>query len=98
MAHDAQPLTGRTRIRTWLASPEGGPLLRSLLVQGRVPEATLDGKLDAPLEHLVELTRWRFTPEVVEFLVRAVNDGDLVEQGDPARPAGRRGTRWTGQR
>ncbi|UVY84948.1 SDR family oxidoreductase [Brachybacterium sp. NBEC-018] len=83
------PLTGRSTIEQWLASPVGGPLLRGLLEQGGIDESSLAPARQLPLANLVEASRGRFTQEVVDQLVRGANGGELVEEEAPAPTAQR---------
>lgn len=85
--HDA-PLTAASTIDRWLDSPTGGPLLRDLLAgSGQAPEA-LAPVAHLPLGQLVALGAGRMTQEVVDDLVRAANDGVLVQEEAPAAAPG----------
>lgn len=85
--HDA-PLTAASTIDRWLDSPTGGPLLRDLLAgSGQAPEA-LAPVAHLPLGQLVALSAGRMTQEVVDDLVRAANDGVLVQEEATAAAPG----------
>jgi NAD(P)-dependent dehydrogenase (short-subunit alcohol dehydrogenase family) len=84
MTDKTTPLTGRSTIEQWLASPVGGPLLRDLLHQGGIDESSLAPARNLPIANLVEASRGRFPQEVVDQLVRGANGGELVEDEELA--------------
>ncbi|EWS82623.1 SDR family NAD(P)-dependent oxidoreductase [Brachybacterium phenoliresistens] len=85
--HDA-PLTAASTIDRWLDSPTGGPLLRELLAgSGQTPQA-LAPVAHLPLGQLVALSAGRMPQGAVDDLVRAANDGVLVQEETPAAAPG----------
>ncbi|RSM48655.1 KR domain-containing protein [Amycolatopsis balhimycina DSM 5908] len=71
----AEPLTADTTIGDWVAHPDGGPLIRSLLAEAGVDETVLAPVRLLPLRQLVALSQGRLAQEVVDDLVTRANDG-----------------------
>ncbi|MCU1474228.1 SDR family NAD(P)-dependent oxidoreductase [Amnibacterium sp.] len=94
MTSDA-PLTGRSTIAEWLASPVGGPMLRALLEQGGQNEQALAPVRDFPLKQLVAMSGGSMSQEVVDGLVRRANGGELPEEPAEATEATEATEAWT---
>lgn len=83
----ADILTAGSTIRTWLAHPEGGPLIRQMLGQGGAfDERQLAPVIDLPLQQLVAMSQGQLPQEAVDGMVRHVNGGAIPEE--PANTQG----------
>lgn len=78
-----KPLTGDDSIKTWLAHPVGGPIIRELLAQSGQDPDVLRPVQRLALKRLVKLSKGRFSEEMVDELVARAAAGDV-----PASAAG----------
>lgn len=78
-----KPLTGDDSIKTWLAHPVGGPIIRELLAQSGQDSDVLRPVQRLALKRLVKLSKGRFSQEMVDDLVARAAAGDV-----PASVAG----------
>lgn len=82
---ESTPLTASISIGTWLAHPEGGPAIRSLLSAAPgFDEGSLAPVAGVPLQQLVALSQGRLPQEVIDGLVKQVNGGVVPEETGPA--------------
>ncbi|HEY5877386.1 MAG TPA: SDR family oxidoreductase [Nakamurella sp.] len=86
MATPPSPLTANSSIGSWLAHPDGGPLIRELLAHGGFDESTLNPVRDLPLRQLVAMSQGAMPQSIVDDLVLRANRGvaPAVEQGTAA--------------
>ena len=75
MAPESTPLTGQSSIGSWLAHPDGGPLIRELLGQGGFDESALAPVHGLPLQQLVALSQGKLPQSVIDDLVLRANGG-----------------------
>ncbi|KQP56873.1 SDR family NAD(P)-dependent oxidoreductase [Agreia sp. Leaf283] len=73
----SNPITAASSISSWLAHPEGGPLVRGLLAQAGIDETTLAPVAALPLQQLVELSQGQLPQQLVDDLVRQANGGEI---------------------
>lgn len=93
MSTPTPPITGKDTISTWLAHPNGGPIIREFLGAMGQGEDVTDKIINLPLNSLVELSQGKLTQEAVDNLVRQANGGEIPE--DSAAAAG--GSRFNGK-
>ena len=74
-------LTAETPIGEWVAHPEGGPLIRSLLAEAGVDETVLAPVRLLPLGQLVALSQGKLAQDVVDDLVTRANHGVVADDG-----------------
>lgn len=74
-------LTAETPIGEWVAHPEGGPLIRSLLAEAGVDETVLAPVRLLPLGQLVALSQGKLAQDVVDDLVTRANHGVVPQAG-----------------
>ncbi|QEO14448.1 SDR family oxidoreductase [Agromyces intestinalis] len=79
-------LTGDSSIKTWLADPVGGPIIRELLAQSGQDPDVLKPVSRLALKRLIKLSKGQFSQEMVDQLVARAAAGD-VPAGAPAAPA-----------
>jgi NAD(P)-dependent dehydrogenase (short-subunit alcohol dehydrogenase family) len=72
-----KPLTGDDSIKTWLADPVGGPILRDLLAQSGQDADVLRPVQRLALKRLIKLSKGQFSQELVDELVARVAAGDV---------------------
>lgn len=82
MTDTPRPLTAHSPIGEWLAHPDGGPLIRELLVQSGVDEGALTPVRQLPLRELVALSENRLPLSVVDDLVARANHGIVPDDAD----------------
>ena len=70
-------LTGDDSIKTWLADPVGGPILRDLLAQSGQDADVLRPVQRLALKRLIKLSKGQFSQELVDELVARVAAGDV---------------------
>ena len=89
-AATAQPgstgLTADTKIKDWLAHPQGGPVLRAMLAEGGASEAQLKPVRSFSMKRLVPMSKGQFTEEKIAELIAAAEAYDPA--GAPAAPEG----------
>lgn len=78
------PLTGKSKIETWLNDPLGGPLIRELLAQGGQDEGSLAPVKTFPLQQLVALSQGKMPQSVIDSLVLRANDGVMPAEPEDA--------------
>jgi NAD(P)-dependent dehydrogenase (short-subunit alcohol dehydrogenase family) len=78
------PLTGKSKIETWLNDPVGGPLIRELLAQGGQDEGSLAPVKTFPLQQLVALSQGKMPQSVIDSLVLRANDGVMPAEPEDA--------------
>ncbi|BDZ64688.1 hypothetical protein GCM10025877_16260 [Agromyces mangrovi Wang et al. 2018] len=78
-------LTANDSIKTWLAHPVGGPIMRDLLAQSGQSADVLKPVSRLALKRLVKLSKGQFSDELVAELVARAAAGDVPE-GAPAAP------------
>ena len=78
------PLTGKSKIETWLNDPVGGPLIRELLAQGGQDEGSLAPGKTFPLQQLVALSQGKMPQSVIDSLVLRANDGVMPAEPEDA--------------
>jgi NAD(P)-dependent dehydrogenase (short-subunit alcohol dehydrogenase family) len=76
-----KPLTGDDSIKTWLAHPAGGPILRDLLAQSGQDADVLRPVQRLALKRLVTLSKGQFSQELIDELVARVAAGDVPASG-----------------
>lgn len=84
MKAQSRPLTASTSIRTWLAHPEGGPVVRAMLARTGADESLLTPVLDLPLQQMVAMSQGQLPQTVVDDMVLQVNGGVVPEDGEDA--------------
>jgi NAD(P)-dependent dehydrogenase (short-subunit alcohol dehydrogenase family) len=72
-----KPLTGDDSIKTWLADPVGGPILRDLLAQSGQDADVLRPVQRLALKRLIKLSKGQFSQELVDELVVRVAAGEV---------------------
>lgn len=70
-------LTGDSSIKTWLADPVGGPIIRDLLTQSGQDPDVLRPVHRLALKRLIKLSKGRFSQEMVDQLVARAAAGDI---------------------
>jgi len=70
-------LTGDDSIRTWLAHPVGGPILRDILAQAGQDPDVLKPVSRLAIKRLVKLSKGQFSQEFLDELVRRAAAGDV---------------------
>ncbi|WP_422936629.1 SDR family NAD(P)-dependent oxidoreductase [Sinomonas sp. P47F7] len=93
------PLTAKSSVADWLTHPEGGQLIRGLLVQGGFDEQTLAPVRGLPLHQLVQLSQGQLAQSVIDELVARVNGGAMPEEAATSEEWSDRGAggRFTGR-
>jgi NAD(P)-dependent dehydrogenase (short-subunit alcohol dehydrogenase family) len=71
-------LTADTKIKDWLAHPQGGPVLRAMLAEGGASESQLKPVRGFSMKRLVPMSKGQFTEEKIAELIAA------AEAYDPA--------------
>lgn len=95
MAKADKPLTAKSSVGDWLAHPQGGALLRSMLAEAGQSESVLKPVRLFSLQRLVQLSKGQFPQEVVDSMVAEVNGGVApVETEDEAADAGSEAAAW----
>lgn len=95
MAKADKPLTAKSSVGDWLAHPQGGALLRSMLAEAGQSESVLKPVRLFSLQRLVQLSKGQFPQEVVDSMVAEVNGGVApVETEDAASDAGGEAATW----
>lgn len=79
-------LSGDDSIKTWLADPVGGPIIRDLLAHAGQSADALKPVSRLALKRLVKLSKGSFSQELLDQLVARAAAGD-VPTGAPAAPA-----------
>ncbi|RFA18224.1 SDR family NAD(P)-dependent oxidoreductase [Subtercola boreus] len=77
-----EKLSGDSSIRTWLADPAGGPVLRELLAAGGQDEGVLRPVSRLALKRLVTMSKGAFTTGMIDELVRKVEAGEVPEPSE----------------
>jgi NAD(P)-dependent dehydrogenase (short-subunit alcohol dehydrogenase family) len=82
-------LTADSSIKTWLADPIGGPIIRDLLAQSGQDADVLRPVHRLALKRLIKLSKGQFSQELVDRLVARAAAGDVpaVTATDGAAPA-----------
>lgn len=70
-------LTGDSSIKTWLADPVGGPIIRELLAQSGQDPDVLRPVSRLALKRLIKLSKGQFSQEMVDQLVARAAAGDV---------------------
>lgn len=88
---DAQPasstgLGGDTKIKDWLAHPQGGPVLRAMLVEAGSDESQLRPVRNFAMKRLIPMSKGQFTEEKIAQLVVKAEAYDPAAA--PDEPAG----------
>ncbi|MEZ3159518.1 SDR family NAD(P)-dependent oxidoreductase [Microbacterium sp. BWT-B31] len=79
-------LTGDDSIKTWLAHPAGGPILRELLAKSGQSADVLKPVGRLAIKRLVKLSKGQFSQELLDELVARAAAGDVPADA-PAAPA-----------
>ncbi len=77
-------LTADDSIRTWLAHPVGGPILREMLAQGGQDADVLKPVSRFAIKRLVKLSRGSFSEEALDALVARAAAGEVPADAPPA--------------
>lgn len=62
-------LSGDTKIKDWLAHPQGGPVLRKMLAEAGQDESQLNPVRNFAMKRLIPMSKGRFSEAVIEDLV-----------------------------
>ncbi|WAB82568.1 SDR family NAD(P)-dependent oxidoreductase [Microcella daejeonensis] len=87
MAKADKPLTAKSSVGDWLAHPQGGALLRSMLAEAGQSESVLKPVRLFSLQRLVQLSQGKFPQEVVDSMVAEVNGGIAPDEHDESAEA-----------
>lgn len=79
-------LTPDTKIKDWLAHPQGGPVLRAMLAEGGGSESQLKPVRGFSLKKLVPMSKGQFSEEKIAELIAAAEAYDPAAA--PAAPEG----------
>ena len=82
MSNNPNNLSGESTIKTWLADPAGGPVLRAMLAAGGQGADSLRPVAKMALDRLVAVSQGAFTQEMVDGLVQRVEDGDIPAEAE----------------
>ncbi|QVJ02403.1 SDR family NAD(P)-dependent oxidoreductase [Nocardiopsis eucommiae] len=85
MSNHRTPLTADSTIGAWLDRPEGRAVLSGLLTEFGVGEESFAPIRNLPLQHLVDLSQGALGQDVIDGLVRRVNDGAIPERTASSR-------------
>lgn len=72
-------LSGDSSVAEWLAHPVGGAIFRDMLAQAGQEEKVLKPVRRLALKRLVAMSRGKFTPELMEDMIRRANSGEALE-------------------
>ena len=84
MSTPTTTLTGDDSIKTWLAHPVGGPILRDLLAQSGQDADVLKPVSRLAIKRLIKLSKGQFSQQMVDELVARVATGE-VPRAPPLR-------------
>ena len=79
-------LSGDTKIKDWLAHPQGGPVLRAMLAQAGQDPSALKPVSGFAMKRLIPMSKGQFTEEKIAELVALAEAYDPATA--PAEPAG----------
>lgn len=82
-------LGGDTKIKDWLAHPQGGPVLRSMLAEAGSDESQLKPVRNFAMKRLIPMSKGQFTEEIIAQLVVKAEAYDASSA--PAVPAAPQG-------
>jgi len=89
-AEGSTGLSGDTKIKDWLAHPQGGPILRKMLAEAGQDESQLKPVRNFAMKRLIPMSKGQFSEEKIAELVAMAEayDPTTAPEGDaPAPPA-----------
>ncbi|MFW7413548.1 SDR family NAD(P)-dependent oxidoreductase [Demequina sp. SO4-18] len=79
-------LSGDTKIKDWLAHPQGGPVLRAMLAEAGSDESQLKPVRGFAMKRLIPMSKGQFTDEAIaQLVVKAEAYDPASAPADPAR-------------
>ena len=81
-------LSGDTKIKDWLAHPQGGPILRKMLAEAGQDESQLKPVRNFAMKRLIPMSKGQFSEEKIAELVAMAEayDPSTAPEGDAAAP------------
>lgn len=77
-------LSGDTKIKDWLAHPQGGPVLRGMLAEAGQDESQLKPVRSLAMKRLISMSKGQFSQEKIDELVAAAEAYDSSAVAAPA--------------
>ncbi|WP_083966943.1 SDR family NAD(P)-dependent oxidoreductase [Demequina globuliformis] len=82
-------LTADTKLKDWLAHPQGGPVLREMLAEGGADESQLKPVRNFSMKRLIPMSKGQFSEEkIAELIAKAEAYDPSTAPAPPAAPEG----------